>query len=110
MDLETERTVRGLNKERDVQCLLFVAGVCSLQALCGRILAREMVLNGPRRSVAIIAYLGSSVQPGEKKVSGLRRNARAAAKTFGRPVSAGDREKPWRHASSAMHDIKNSFT
>jgi hypothetical protein len=108
MDLETERTVRGLNKERDVQCLLFVAGVCSLQALCGRILAREMVLNGPRRPVAIIAYLGSSVQPGK----GLRTPSKRSCsgqnlRTAGLGRGQGE---PWRGASSAMHDIKNSFT
>jgi len=64
MDSETERTVRGLNKERNVLVLGFCRGSLQYKRGAGEILAREMVLNGPPEGrwpflrYSKIAYLG----------------------------------------------------
>lgn len=102
MDLETERIVPGLNKERNVWCFAFCCGsfVAHRCFFCGGILGAKC---GRRRPVAIeegaFAYLGwlppSILEKG--KLSGLRRISRTTG------LAQGARKR-----SSAMHDIRNS--
>ena len=99
MDLETERTVRGLNKERNVQCLLLSREFAAYRRCAGESWLARWCLMAPsegrwpflRRSK--IAYLGWAAPPytWRGKVSGLRRTPAAANPRTIR-VSAGDRE------------------
>src|SRR5271163_2835362 len=99
MDLETERTVHGLNKERNVLVFCFCCGSlqCTGVARGESWLARWCLMAPEGRWPFLHTSAGCpSVH--------LQRS------TLGRPVSAGEQGEPWRGASSAMHDIKNSFT
>jgi hypothetical protein len=101
MDLETERIVPGLNKERNVWCFAFCCGsfVAHRCFFCGGILGAKC---GRRRPVAIeegaFAYLGWLPPPYWRK-----ENSRDSVESRTTGLAQGARKR-----SSAMHDIRNS--